>query len=160
MRSLGLLFIWSSLILLACSDTEEVITPCIDPPANTRYFEFIHDSGLVFLAWTTDPVVLELADQQLSLPVSERNKHMNGGVLRVPEGCSLNFEVLRVPEGCSLNFDWSWYFDPGDWSFADQSIELCDGNPQFVEENLDEYIRTGRYCPWGSKVLREVGKPF
>ena len=36
---------------------------------------------------------------------------------------------------------------------------MCDGNPQYVEENLDEYIRIQAYCPWGSYVLQEIGRP-
>jgi hypothetical protein len=33
------------------------------------------------------------------------------------------------------------------------AIELCDGRPSYVEENVGEYVETiNRYCPWGAKV--------
>jgi len=37
---------------------------------------------------------------------------------------------------------------------AEVSIELCDGTPSFVEENLDYWLDTVHtYCPWSSKVV-------
>jgi hypothetical protein len=37
---------------------------------------------------------------------------------------------------------------------ADVSIEVCDGKPSYVQENLDEWLDTvGNYCPWASKVV-------
>jgi hypothetical protein len=52
------------------------------------------------------------------------------------------------------NEPWSWRLE--DIELADVTMELCDGRPSYVEENLDEYLRIGRYCPWGARVISVV----
>jgi hypothetical protein len=137
-----------ALIISSCSEDDAEPVDCPEVTAETRFFEFQHESSQVlFIAWTDDESVLNGVDAQLELPLSERNQHING-------------RILRNDTNCPVNFEWSWHFDPNDWSLAEQSIELCDGNPQYVEDNLDEYVRTGRYCPWGSVVFREIPAPF
>jgi hypothetical protein len=101
----------------------------------------------MFVAWTDIGQVQQKVDAQLSLPFAERNMHINGAIL----------EDDRV---CMVNPGWGWYFDPADWELTDISIELCDGNPQYVQVNLEDYLHIGRYCPWGSRVLEEIDKPF
>ena len=134
------------LLIAACHEDDNPGPVCtIQIAEDDRVFEFLHQStGETYLAWTSDTSVIQQVEAQLALPQGQRNQHING-------------RILRLPEQCDLNQPWSWYFVPGEWSLVDQSIELCDGNPQFVEENLDEYVDNfGRYCPWGSIVLREV----
>ena len=37
---------------------------------------------------------------------------------------------------------------------AEVAIELCDGLPSYVEENVDEFVeRVRRYCPWAAKLV-------
>jgi hypothetical protein len=37
------------------------------------------------------------------------------------------------------------------------AIELCDGCPQMVEDDLDYWVETvGRFCPWSTRVLERV----
>lgn len=136
-------------LLAACSNDDDGIPACsIEIEQGTRFFEFVHEgTGKIFYAWTTDTTVINQVLAQLAIPVDQRGQHING-------------KILELPAGCVLNDQWSWYFDPTDWALADASIELCDGEPDFVEANLDEYVRTGRYCPWGSKVNKEVEQPF
>lgn len=117
------------------------------PLANSRYFEFEASDGLKFVAWTNRMEVIDKIEEQLALAPADRNMHING-------------KILEVPANCSLNYSWSWYFDPTDWDLAEISIEVCDGNPQYVEDNLGDYIDIGRYCPWSSKVTREISAPF
>ncbi len=133
--------------LTSCNKDHVDGSQCPETRSGTRFFEFAHESGDLFIAWTDKEDVLAIVDEQLNLPVENRNKHFNG-------------KILENNTTCKLNFEWSWYFDPNDWLLTDLSIELCDGNPTYVEENLDEYVRTGRYCPWGSKVKREIEAPF
>lgn len=143
------------LLLLAALFTYSGCQKGDEPPAcefqaetGSRFFEFEHSSsGKTFVAWTTDTAVVNDVLQQLALPEAERKQHING-------------PIARNPEGCQLNGPWSWYFVPDEWILADLSVEVCDGNPDFVEENLDEYIRIGHYCPWSSFVKREVEQPF
>jgi hypothetical protein len=53
-----------------------------------------------------------------------------------------------------FNSPWSWHLDPSSVRMAEVSIELCDGTPSSVEENLDYWLDTVHtYCPWSSKVV-------
>ena len=141
------ILLFGNLILWSCSEEDMANSDCPEVPAGTRFFEFQHDSGELYLAWTNQNQILLAVDDQLAKPLAERSQHING-------------RILKNEWMCDINFKWSWYFDPSDWALADASIELCDGNPQYVEEHLEEYIGTGRYCPWSSKVYREVNDPF
>ena len=132
------------LLIAACHEDDPTPACAIQIGAQDRVFEFLHQTtGDTYLAWTSNPTVIQQVEAQLALPQGQRNQHING-------------KILRMPEHCALNQQWSWYFAPGDWSLVDQSIEICDGNPQFVEENLAEFVdNVGRYCPWSAIVLRE-----
>jgi hypothetical protein len=38
-------------------------------------------------------------------------------------------------------------------SFADATIEVCDGLPSFVEADKDHWLNTvGEFCPWSAIV--------
>lgn len=53
-----------------------------------------------------------------------------------------------------FNEPWSWHLDPDSVRMAEASIELCDGRPSSVEEELDYWLNNvGRYCPWSSEVV-------
>ncbi len=53
-----------------------------------------------------------------------------------------------------FNAPWSWHHVPDTVSFADFTIELCDGCPMYIEENLEEWLETvGTYCPWSTEVV-------
>lgn len=131
--------------LSACKKDDQGPDCSLTIDANARAFEFIHDfSGNTFVAWTTNAEVIADVMDQLALPLDQRNKHING-------------KIDFLPENCALNEPWSWYFVPNQWALAEFSIEVCDGNPRYVEENLDEFVNNvGRFCPWGSKVSREI----
>lgn len=68
---------------------------------------------------------------------------------------NLNGE-LRAGHG-GFNSPWSWHLDPETVEVADATIELCDGKPSMVEDDLDYWLGTvKRYCPWGAKVVARV----
>lgn len=117
----------------------------LQPDSDYNIYEFEHKStGDLFLAWTKNNEVISQVENELSKPLEERNMHING-------------VISRLPAECNINLEWSWYFNPEDWMMADISIEVCDGNPQYVEENLAEFVdNVGRFCPWGSRVKREI----
>lgn len=95
-----------------------------------------------FVAVTSDPVVLEKARAQLQLPVSQRDLFINGPIARGNGG---------------HNVDWSWHFVPDEWDLVEAAIEVCDGRPQLVEDDLDYWIdEVGQYCPWSSYVAAEL----
>lgn len=60
---------------------------------------------------------------------------------------------LRRGDG-GFNEPWSWHLDPDSVAFADLTIELCDGCPHMLEEDLDYWVDTvGQYCPWSTEIL-------
>ncbi len=133
-------------------DDEGPGAPCgLNITDNTVFYEFQHvGSGETFVAWTDDPDLIDEVEAQLALPESQRNKHIHGNIERVPEDCDL-----------FINDIWSWYFPADGWTLAEVSIEICDGDPNYVEANLDEFVdNVGSYCPWGSYVLQEIPQPF
>jgi hypothetical protein len=62
-----------------------------------------------------------------------------------------------VEGGGGFNESWSWLLDPSTVRAADTSIELCDGRPSMVEENLAHRLdAVGAFCPWGARVVGRV----
>ena len=51
---------------------------------------------------------------------------------------------------------WSWHLVPDSVTFVDVTAEIYDGAPSGVESDKAEYLRLGRYGPWGSRVEREL----
>jgi hypothetical protein len=145
MKILNYLALFGALFVLGSCEEETAEPACsIDIPSEARVYEFAHrGSEYTYRAWTTDSAVIARVEAQLALPEADRMQHING-------------EILEQPAGCDLNPGWSWYFNPAAWDLADISIEVCDGNPQYVEDNLQDFLDINRYCPWSSYVLREV----
>jgi hypothetical protein len=61
---------------------------------------------------------------------------------RIPNG--------RIVSGSDVNVGWSWHLR--DVTFADATIELCDGRPSMVEREGAAF-GGGRFCPWGAEVV-------
>lgn len=57
-------------------------------------------------------------------------------------------KVVRDDPG--INAPWSWHIDPATFEFAFAAIEVCDGLPSHVE---DEVVTSDTYCPWSAKVV-------
>jgi hypothetical protein len=101
----------------------------------------------------TQSFTIDVVDQQFALRATDpetiqqlidnyngkNNFHVTGTVVKGDGG---------------FNSPWSWHLDPSSLRMAEVSIELCDGTPSFVEENLDYWLETVHtYCPWSSKVV-------
>lgn len=92
-------------------------------------------------------VTFEVADQQsysIRLDTQEQVDHvvdlMNGGEDgRIPNG-----KIVRDGDG-GVNAPWSWHIDPATLEFADATIEVCDGLPEYVEDGT---LTSDWYCPW------------
>ena len=68
------------------------------------------------------------------------------GSKKVPNG--------KLTAGNEFNPGWSWHLDPDSITFADQTIEVCDGRPSYVEQHHVEWISTvGNYCPWSAVMV-------
>ena len=67
----------------------------------------------------------------------------NGGAARIPVG--------RIAPGAQVNTGWSWHLE--DVTFAEVTIELCDGRPSDVERAGTQF-GGGQFCPWTAAVVR------
>jgi glucose/arabinose dehydrogenase len=120
-------------------DPREVLDGGTPPPcpgaARTggAYITFsIVDESLT--VWVTDDVFVDEALGQSA-----------GGAVRVPD--------FQLADGPDTDPQWSWHVDPAVVSFADATIELCDGKPSFVEADKDYWLNTvGNFCPWSAVV--------
>ena len=93
-----------------------------------------------FRAKTKSPEVIAQARAQLKLPVSERRMFANGAL---------------GPGNGGYNLTWNWHYT--DFALAEMTIELCDGTPALVEEELDYWLNTVKsFCPWSSYVHAEA----
>ncbi|MDI3283466.1 hypothetical protein [Polyangium sp. 15x6] len=65
-----------------------------------------------------------------------------------------------VKRRVDYNPNWSYHLDPATISFFAMAIEVCDADMTYVEEHLDEacgaFLPGCHFCPWNSKVTREV----
>ena len=65
-------------------------------------------------------------------------------------------QVAAIPNGkvvrddAGVNAPWSWHIDPSTLEFADQTIEVCDGLPSYVEDGT---VTSDYYCPWSAKLI-------
>ena len=96
-----------------------------------------------------DPVaVIRVGDEvfriRLDTPALEQAARAAGAGRgpRIPNG--------RIAGGTDVNVGWSWHLR--DVTFADATIELCDGRPSMVERQ-GEAFGGGRFCPWGAEVI-------
>lgn len=61
-------------------------------------------------------------------------------------------KVMRGNGG--FNAPWGWHLDPATVHAPDLAMELCDGNPSYIDEDLDYWVDTVKqYCPWGARVV-------
>jgi hypothetical protein len=66
-----------------------------------------------------------------------------GGRARIPVG--------RIVSGTDVNTGWSWHLE--DVSFAEATIEVCDGLPSHVERAGGPAFAQGTYCPWSARII-------
>ena len=83
-------------------------------------------------------VALTSADQ-----IAAARAAQNGGAARIPVG--------RLAPGTQVNSGWSWHLE--DLTFAEVTIELCDGRPSDVE-HAGVQFGGGRFCPWTATIVR------
>ena len=107
----------------------------IGPPEGAAVFE-IEVSGEVFRAAVMDTAEIRLLEARLQ---SQQRGVVSGELL---------------PGDGGFNSGWGWHLDPQSVHVADLAIELCDGRPSMVQENLSYWIGTvHQYCPWGARVV-------
>jgi hypothetical protein len=138
MRVRVLIFLLSICLLFVACDSSST-----SPPDERRYFEFFYTpTSVTFVTATSDPQVIQKVESQLTKPTEERDKHINGAIVRGTR---------------DYNPGYPWHFVQGEWTVAESSIEVCDGKPSAVSKNLDYWVdEVGRFCPFSSRVKQEV----
>lgn len=115
----------------ACGDDDELLVP------DEGALFVLEVSGEGFRALVTDPQA-----------VADLTERMEEGTEGVVSG-----ELARGDGG--FNQPWSWHWEPETVHAPDAAIEVCDGRPSMVEEDLDYWVDTvERFCPWGATVVR------
>ena len=99
-------------------------------------------------------VTFDVVGEEYSIFIT--NEETIADVLAVKNGQS----QATIPSGLivdgavSYNEPWSWHIDSEDIHMAELTIELCDGTPSQVEENLDYWLDTvKRFCPWSAEIV-------
>ena len=127
----------------ACTDESKSPAPTIEVSFR---FGMRGDIGGAedFIAVTLNRDIIAQARGQLALPDSERTLHINGPIER---------------GNGDHNLDWGWHFIPNAWILSGSSVEVCDGGPQGVEDDLDYWIDTVQsFCPWSYYVKTEISE--
>ncbi len=85
-----------------------------------------------------------------------KNPQAIAAVLAVQKGES----QAHIPNGklvkgqVSYNQPWHWHIDPEDVSMAEMTIEIYDGLPSHVENDLEYWLNTvKRFAPWQAKII-------
>lgn len=128
--SFAFILIISALFLLSCSSPES-------PQLEDGILVTFDVQGERYKIFITNE---ETIDQVYALQAGESNAS-------IPSGKLFRGQV-------SYNKPWSWHIDSEDIEMAEFTIELCDGLPSHVEENLDYWVDTvGRFCPWSAELV-------
>jgi hypothetical protein len=112
-------------LVVGCSDSDRDARP---------YGEFlVAVDRETFVVRTTDPETIRLATE-----------NFRGRNTRFPIG------PLQRGDG-GFNAPWSWHFVPDQVRMTEAAIEVCDGQPSYVQENLADFLPG--YCPWSARVV-------
>jgi len=96
-------------------------------------------------------VTFEVADDE-QFKVELTTKELvaaSASLLDGGEGPSIPIGTV-VRDDPGPNAPWTWHLDPATVSFADATIEVCDGIPSDVENGS---ITSDQYCPWSARVV-------
>jgi hypothetical protein len=135
----GSLLPLTAVLLLACSEAE----PTGGDAA--ALFEFTDVTpGVGFVIRLEDPARIAEARAILRGEQLDRT-HVLGRIVKTT---------------APYNSAWSYHLDPQSVEFFENSIEVCDATMQYVEDHLEEvggaFLPDGFWCPWSSKLTREL----
>ena len=111
------------------------------------------DSNSMNEAPTETVYVIQVVDETFRVQITDSTQIAEAERL-LQSGESRNIDgPLRAGSG-DVNAPYPWHLDPDSIQFADFTIEVCDGLPSKIEDDLDYWINTVKaYCPWGVKVV-------
>lgn len=115
-----------------------IMTGCDSTSVEDEIPVFIVETGggETFRIKINDPQIVQQADSLLGAGI---NKIVHGPIIAGDGG---------------FNAPYSWHLSPDEITFPDLAIELCDGRPSFVENDLSYWLESVEvYCPWGAKLV-------
>ncbi|MFI2259896.1 calmodulin-binding protein [Streptomyces tubercidicus] len=111
------------------------------------YFVMTDVTRAEFVIKLTDPRKIQHARDLLSGATSSE-PHVIGRIDKRP---------------APYNWRWSFHLRPETIDFFDFAVEVCDATTPYVEDHLDEaggpFLPGLIWCPWSSKLVREVPQP-
>jgi alkylglycerol monooxygenase len=111
-----------------------LLVGCDSDRASRPYGEFlVAVDRETFVVRATDPDTVRLAIENFR----GRNSMFPIGPLRQGDG--------------GFNASWSWHFDPDRVRMTEVAIEVCDGQPSYVQQHLPDFL--SGYCPWSARVV-------
>lgn len=115
----------------------------------SRYFAFQQQDWAGYQEFIFELTDEKLINKALKILSGEEQKevHVQGRIVKRP---------------APYNPNWSYHLDPRTIDFFELAIEVCDARMQCVEDHLDEacgpFLPGCHWCPWDSKLTREVTK--
>jgi hypothetical protein len=108
------------------------------------YFAFTDDTGVEF--------IFELLDEKL---IGEARR-----ILRGEETEAVHVMGKIVKRKAAYNQGWDFHLQPDTIHFFAMATEVCDAAIEYVQDHLDEacgaFLPDCRWCPWSSRLTREV----
>ena len=95
----------------------------------------------------SDTFVIKLTDPQR---IQEARDIIATGARKIVAGT-----IIKQP--VYYNSRWSYHLDPKSIGFAEFGIELCDASMTLIEADLRNAYPG--WCPWGSRLLKEIPAP-
>jgi hypothetical protein len=120
-------------------------SPAVAATDTEAYFAFEYPpSSETFTIKLTDPDKIQQARDILSGKQQDRT-HVMGKIIK-----------SKAP----YNSNWDFQLDPSSIQFFAFAIEVCDASTRYVEDHLDEaggaFLPGGFWCPWNSRLVKEV----
>lgn len=158
------------------SNRKTLVQPGLSGPADT----FFNEYEISFNLQPYPEAGKEIESKDYRLQLTVKKQVLSGGILVTFDVVGQTYRIFitnqktidqvfavqrgesraTIPSGRLVrgavwyNQPWSWHIDSEDIGMAEVTIELCDGTPSQVEENLDYWVDTVRvFCPWSAKIV-------
>jgi hypothetical protein len=139
-----------ALLLASCASSEHAAGPSrLASKTTTETIPVDFVVQVVFQSF----VIRLVRDDQIAIARARVNKFQKQGIV--------SGKLLAGDGGFNRDPNnskkWSWRLDPESIHFPQWSMEVCDGKPSDVEENVDHWVNDIKmYCPWSAQIIREL----